>query len=136
MKRCVIIAGAVVGLLAAAALGGQAEAQGTWECPKEASAKVNPIPYTPQAVAAGKQVAEAKACTTCHGRDGTGNGPGAAGLNPKPANWTEAAAQEDTDGCLFWKITEGRGPMPKWGPMSNENERWELVNYIRSFKKN
>src|SRR5262245_60482839 len=32
-------------------------------------------------------------CATCHGEDGTGNGPGAAALNPKPRNYTDKAWQ-------------------------------------------
>jgi mono/diheme cytochrome c family protein len=110
-------------------------AQGKWECPKDVSTKKSPAPYSPQSVAAGKQVAEAKACSACHGASGKGDGPGAAALNPKPADWTSATTQGDSDGCLFWKITEGRGAMPKWGPLTTDKERWDLVNYVRSFGK-
>src|SRR5688500_2243500 len=35
----------------------------------------------------------AMVCATCHGADGTGNGPAAASLNPKPRNYTDAAWQ-------------------------------------------
>jgi mono/diheme cytochrome c family protein len=34
----------------------------------------------------------AQTCATCHGADGKGDGPGGAGLNPKPRNFTEKAA--------------------------------------------
>jgi hypothetical protein len=34
------------------------------------------------------------------------------------------------DGELFWKISNGRGPMPPWKHLA-EKEPWELVNYIR-----
>jgi mono/diheme cytochrome c family protein len=32
-------------------------------------------------------------CAACHGTDGSGNGPAAASLNPKPRNYTDAAWQ-------------------------------------------
>lgn len=32
----------------------------------------------------------AQTCALCHGPDGTGNGPAAAALNPKPRNYTDA----------------------------------------------
>lgn len=32
-------------------------------------------------------------CAACHGTDGTGNGPGSAGLNPKPRNYRDRAWQ-------------------------------------------
>jgi cytochrome c553 len=32
-------------------------------------------------------------CAVCHGMDGTGNGPGAESLNPKPRNYTDAKWQ-------------------------------------------
>ncbi len=33
-------------------------------------------------------------CAACHGTDGSGNGPGAAGLNPKPRNYRDRAWQK------------------------------------------
>src|SRR5690606_2814806 len=35
----------------------------------------------------------ATVCATCHGTDGSGNGPAAASINPKPRNYTDAAWQ-------------------------------------------
>ncbi len=32
-------------------------------------------------------------CAACHGTDGTGNGPGSAGLTPKPRNYRDRAWQ-------------------------------------------
>ena len=52
---------------------------------------------------------------------------------PKPANWTAAGVQSQSDGELFWKISNGRGAMPPWKHLP-EQERWEIVNYIRTLK--
>ena len=84
--------------------------------------------------AAGKKLTVDKACTACHGDGGKGDGPGAAALNPKPADWTSAKVQQQTDGCLLWKITTGRGAMPPWAALS-ETERGQLIHYIRTLKK-
>jgi mono/diheme cytochrome c family protein len=85
-------------------------------------------------VAAGKKLSTEKACTACHGDSGKGDGPGAAALNPKPADWTAKAVQDQTDGCVFWKMSTGRGAMPPWAALS-ETERWQLVHFVKSLKK-
>jgi mono/diheme cytochrome c family protein len=136
MARRLILAGAVVVtvLLAASTITAPAWAQGAWTCPAAESAKKNPVPKSPAAVAAGKKATVEKACTACHGESGKGDGPGAAALNPKPADWTSARVQKETDGCIFWKITTGRGAMPPWASIP-ENERWQIIHYIRTLKK-
>ena len=50
---------------------------------------------------------------------------------PKPADWTSSKVAAETDGELFWKISNGRGAMPPWKHLP-EDQRWSLVNYIRS----
>jgi len=40
-----------------------------------------------------------------------------------------------TDGELFWKITAGRKPMPSFETKLSEDERWMLVDYIRTFSQ-
>jgi serine/threonine protein kinase len=61
--------------------------------------------------------------------------PAAAALPPpKPADWTSAKLASETDGELFWKISTGRGAMPPWKHLP-DNQRWQLVNYIRSLQK-
>lgn len=121
-------------LLAVAFIGTAAWAQGKWECPAAEKAKKSPIPPNPQTIAAGKKLTADKACTACHGESGKGDGPGAAALNPKPANWTAKAVQDETEGCIFWKVTNGRGAMPPWASLS-ETERWQLVTYIKNINK-
>ena len=38
-----------------------------------------------------------------------------------------------TDGELFWQITRGRLPMPAFEDKLTDQERWQLVDYIRTF---
>ena len=104
-------------------------AQGPWVAPPEAKSLKNPV----KGVGDAKKVVETN-CVTCHGASGHGDGPAAAALPPpKPANWTSVAVQKQTDGEIFWKISNGRGAMPPWKHLP-EKERWEVVNYIRSLK--
>lgn len=105
-----------------------ASAQTPWGAPAEAKNLKNPV----KGVGAAKKSVETN-CATCHG-SGKGDGPAAAALPPpKPANWTGDAVQKQTDGEIFWKISNGRGSMPPWKHLP-EKERWELVNYIRTLK--
>ncbi|HYS16803.1 MAG TPA: cytochrome c [Candidatus Binatia bacterium] len=104
-------------------------AQGPWVAPADAKAMKNPV----KGVGNAKKAVETN-CVSCHGPGGKGDGPAAAALPPpKPANWTSDAVQKQTDGELFWKISNGRGAMPPWKHLP-ENERWEIVNYIRTLK--
>jgi mono/diheme cytochrome c family protein len=139
MVRRLILSGAIAltVLLAISALSAPAWAQapaGAWTCPAPEKAKKNPVAKSDAAAAAGKKATIDKACTACHGDSGKGDGPGAAALNPKPADWTSARVQQETDGCLFWKISTGRGAMPPWASIP-ENERWQIIHYIRTLKK-
>jgi mono/diheme cytochrome c family protein len=124
--------GKVLTLAAAAAFlaasAGPALAQGEWKAPAEAKNTKNPV----KGVGNAPKSVETN-CASCHGK-GKGDGPAAAALPVKPADWTSAKVQKETDGELFWKITNGRGPMPPWKHLP-EKERWEIVNFIRTLKK-
>ncbi len=106
-----------------------AQAQGEWKAPPAEKAKKNPV----QGVGNAKKTVETN-CVPCHGASGKGDGPAAAALPTKPADWTSDRVQKETDGELFWKISNGRGPMPPWKHLPDK-DRWEVVNYIRTLKK-
>ncbi|HEY2994251.1 MAG TPA: cytochrome c [Methylomirabilota bacterium] len=109
-------------------------AQGEWKAPADQKGVKNPMAGNKAAVAEGKKLAETN-CVTCHGPEGKGNGPAAAALPPpKPADWTSAKVAAETDGEIFWKISNGRGSMPPWKHLP-DNQRWQLVTYIRSLQK-
>ena len=121
---------AVAAALVAVTGVGLAHAQGPWAAPADAKKMKNPV----KGVGNAKKSVETN-CASCHGATGKGDGPAAAALPPpKPANWTVDAVQKQTDGEIFWKISNGRGAMPPWKHLP-EKERWELVNYIRSLAK-
>lgn len=123
-----------VPLLALSALGiGSAVAQAPpWVAPDAEKAKKNPLPSDKKFLEQGAKLAQVN-CATCHGAKGKGDGAAAAALTPKPADWTSKRVQDESDGELFWKISNGRGAMPPWKHLP-ENDRWALIRYIRSLK--
>jgi len=102
-----------------------------WKAPARAARRKNPIAAEEKSVAAGKVVYAAQ-CLSCHGPVGHGDGPAAKDLNPKPRNLSDTAIQEQTDGSMFWKITEGKKPMPTFGALISEDDRWNVINFVRT----
>ena len=105
------------------------------DIPNEAAAVPNPVAVSDVSVAAGKAT-YTQYCAVCHGEQGEGNGAAAAGLVPKPANFHAAHIQELPDGALFYTITHGREgtAMVAWESILNEQQRWEVVNFLRTFE--
>jgi mono/diheme cytochrome c family protein len=118
-------------ILMATAIFGQ---QPPWVAPKTADNIKNPLSGDNSKLAETKTMYITN-CGPCHGEKGKGDGPAAQGLNPKPADHTSAAVQSETDGAIFWKLSEGRSPMPGYKKIFTDEQRWELVNYIRTVAK-
>ena len=119
------------------ALAGWAVAHGKndWPAPAEAKALKNPVAANEKTLAAAKTIYLQK-CVNCHGDKGDGKGSEADMYDPHPGDFTDAHMMgEMTDGEIFWKISEGRIPMPSFKKKLTEEERWELVNYLRTFAK-
>lgn len=139
MKACLrsLTVVAAAAALVAGAGSMAAWAQGEWKAPADQKNVKNP---RADKKADKKEMAEAKKlaetnCGSCHGPEGKGNGPAAAALPPpKPADWTSAKVAAESDGEIFWKISNGRGAMPPWKHLA-EKDRWDLVNYIRTLQK-
>jgi mono/diheme cytochrome c family protein len=106
-----------------------------WVAPDAAKQVKNPIPVNPLTLAAGAQLFHEN-CAPCHGDTGKGDGDTGKIIKKKPANFTdEKLMSEETDGSLFWKMGEGRGPMPSWKDELSDKERWQLVIFIRKLGK-
>jgi mono/diheme cytochrome c family protein len=133
MMRSLVCRAVVVGIGLGLALAGGAWAQTPWTAPESEKSKKSPIAASHKVAEQGEKVAKVN-CVSCHGKSGKGDGAAAAALNPKPADWTSKKIQGESDGELFWKITNGRGAMPAWRHLS-ENDRWALVQHIRTLKK-
>lgn len=101
-----------------------------WIAPNASKEVPNPIDYTEYSIKSGKSNYDLH-CAVCHGNKGKGNGLAGAALEKKPANLTKANIQNQSDGEIFWKLSEGRTPMAAYKYVLSEKERWHLVNYIR-----
>lgn len=104
----------------------------SWDVPPEADQLKNPIPVTQESLGAGS-VIYAQRCAVCHGEAGRGDGPSSVSLRVRPANLRDPELMAQPDGRLFWKLSVGRGPMPNWQLVLSEEERWHVINYIRTF---
>jgi mono/diheme cytochrome c family protein len=106
-----------------------------WRVPESARKLQNPFPPTEATLQEGSE-AYAKHCKSCHGVNGDGNGERADQLSAMPSDFTDVREMSRaTDGELYWKITHGRRPMPSFASKLTDRQRWELVDYIRTFAK-
>ncbi|HEV8437840.1 MAG TPA: cytochrome c [Methylomirabilota bacterium] len=133
MSRSLARRAILMALLTGCVLAAGASAQAPWVAPESEKAKKNPLPKDKKVIEQGEKAAKIN-CVSCHGPMGKGDGAAAVALNPKPADWTSSRVQEESDGELFWKISNGRGAMPPWKHLP-ETDRWAIVRYIRTLKK-
>ena len=114
--------------------------QNTWELPEDADKTKNPVATSPESIEKGKALYLERTkgnCIFCHGETGAGNEANLARLRRKPANLTNKERMAKmTDGELYWKISKGiTGIMPAGERRMSEEERWHVVNYIRTLAK-
>jgi mono/diheme cytochrome c family protein len=101
---------------------------------RQALTRTNPIPDTPESRAQGQALYEQN-CMPCHGPTGLGNGPVGLTLRPPPANLqVHMVPGVHTDAQIFEWITNGypNSPMPAFRDALTEDQRWHLLNYIRT----
>ncbi len=94
-----------------------------WTAPPDAARRTNPLAARPDAAAGGRKLFEQR-CAACHGNGGEGTRKG--------PDLTATHVQGQSDGALFWKITQGntRGGMPTFSFLP-EPQRWQLVLHLR-----
>ena len=119
---------AVFAVLAAVTLAAQNtgyEQDPNWRPSAEAASKKNPLASKPEAAAGGEKLFK-RNCVECHGEDGSGL------IKKHAADLQLPVVQQQSDGTLFWKITNGnpdRG-MPSFSRLP-ELQRWQLVLFLR-----
>ncbi len=111
----------------------------TWELPEDAEKTKNPTTATPESVAKGKELYLDRTkgnCIFCHGEDGSGKVDNTR-LRRNPADLTNKERMSAmTDGEVFWKVSKGiTGIMPAGERRMSEEERWHVVNYVRTLAK-
>ena len=121
---------------AVAMIGGvlYARATTTPRLPQDIRSIRNPFPPDTASIARGRELYAAQ-CATCHGASGRGDGPLAASLRPRPADFRVHMEAGHTDGELFTWLSKGvpGTAMPPFEAQIPETDRWHLVNYIRGF---
>jgi mono/diheme cytochrome c family protein len=105
--------------------------RGQWNIPEEAKRRANPVKPLPQALDAAR-VIYTDHCERCHGKTGKGDGADATKYSTAPKDLTDSSRMSaQSDGELFYKISEGRRPMPEFKTKLTEEQRWQLVLLMR-----
>jgi mono/diheme cytochrome c family protein len=109
---------------------------GPWNIPAEYKSKKNPHAGDASLVRMAR-AAYGRHCRSCHGNTGLGDGPMARNLGTFPGDFSKKEWQEKyNDGEIYFMSFIGRDEMPNFeSQITDEEERWAIVNYIRSFKK-
>lgn len=130
-RKPAAIAALIIGLtIILVALGYEVD---QWSIVARARKLKNPVPTTPAVLAEAKDLYQ-QHCQRCHGANGDGHGEKAPSLSVAPGDFTDAGKMSHvSDGELYWQITYGRLPMPAFKGKIDEQGRWELVDYIRTF---
>jgi mono/diheme cytochrome c family protein len=105
-----------------------------WDVPANFKSMKNPIAKGDASNKAGMALYN-KHCASCHGKVGLGDGVKARALKTFPGDFSTAEYQDQTDGDHFYKSKFGRGEMPKYEGKLSDNDIWNMVNYMRTFKK-
>lgn len=104
-----------------------------WPAPDEALSLNNPVKNNPDAARLGREFFMQR-CADCHGKDGKGNGWMSKTVKKPPTNLASRMVQANSDGELFWKITNGKSPMPASRVRFSDEQRWYIVAYLRTLK--
>jgi mono/diheme cytochrome c family protein len=105
-----------------------------WTVPAEYKTKKNPVAAGEASNKAGLAL-YTKNCASCHGKAGLGDGVKARMLKEFPGDFSGADFQKQSDGDHFFKTKFGRGEMPKYEGKLTDDDIWNVVNFMRTFKK-
>ena len=97
-------------------------------------APVNPVTADDVSLQRGAQLFKIN-CVICHGSAGKGDGVVGTFFEKKPANLTDPAVQNLSDGAIFLAVSNGvTGRMPALNENLTVRDRWDVVNFIRTLK--
>ena len=109
--------------------------QKPWVVPEASQKQKNPLSYSKENITLGKNL-YSKHCKSCHGKDGEGDGPKAAELKTSPGDFTTVEFQNQSEGSIFYKSTEGRDDMPNFKKkIASDEDRWLIVMYVKTLKQ-
>jgi mono/diheme cytochrome c family protein len=156
-QRSALLAGLVIGIVAAAVVGGLLffllfplalkhrtssaleDAIGTNRVlaaiPAEYKRMDNPLPSDQQTLSAGRTVYLGY-CAVCHGARGTGNADIGRNMYPPAADLTSRRVIDMNDGEIAWIVKFGLSfvGMPAFGTILEDRQVWQVVRLIRSLE--
>ena len=106
----------------------KSEAQ-EWIAPPDKANVLSPFKFTEETREAGKTLYTTY-CKQCHGDPGKGN---VIALVPPPPDAASERMQKNIDGSIYYKVNEGRGPMPSFKNILTAFNIWNIISFIRSF---
>lgn len=107
-----------------------------WDIPAAFKSKTNPHANDAALERLGRNT-YTRHCRSCHGRIGQGDGPMSNQLKTFAGDFTKKEWQEKyNDGEIYYMSVIGRDEMPNYEKLiTDEEERWAVVNYIRTLSK-
>lgn len=100
-----------------------------WSVPDDKKSRLSTFPFNDQTRTQGTKIFNDN-CKSCHGDPAKANFQK---LSPEPGDVAGTKFVKDTDGELFFKISEGRGAMPSFKNTLKTDEIWQVISYIRNF---
>ena len=105
-----------------------------WDIPDEYMKMENPHAGDKSLDRVGKML-YSKHCKSCHGNNGECDGPKAKQLETFCGDFTSEDFKSKADGELYYMSFIGRDEMPNFEKkITEEEDRWAIINYIRSFE--
>ena len=101
-----------------------------WVVPADSKARLSTFPFTDETRQAGERLYTLN-CKSCHGTPSQGNF--ITTLSPLPEDPATEKYQNNTDGEIYYKVWEGRGPMPSFKNTLSPTDLWNIISYVRSF---
>lgn len=108
--------------------------QVAWLAPASADSLKNPLAVSQESISKGEELYNMY-CFSCHGDTGYGDGPAGGSMGVRPANFHDQKVMKQKDGALFWKLTNGKGNMPPFKEALTEDQRWQLIVFLRELGK-
>ena len=93
----------------------------------------NPVPATEASLSQGKMLFDTN-CAMCHGQTTAERGLVGKKLVPPPPGLDRDMVKGLSDSVIFKAVTFGFGRMPAFRDKLSPQERWSLVNFLRTRK--
>jgi len=113
------------------AIAGIVSAQVPWDVPADRNVKLSSTTFTEQNRITGGELYQTN-CKSCHGDPGKNN---VIKLVPIPPDPVSEQMQQNSDGALHFKISEGRVTMPSFKNILSSADIWNVIAYLRGFNK-